>query len=59
MPEDIKINHNAKWIVGNHEDGYLIGINNLIAIFSTMLEQQQANLNPPTVTTTEPPEDET
>lgn len=28
-----KIEHDAEWQVGNHEDGYLIGVNNLIDIF--------------------------
>ncbi|XP_066595893.1 uncharacterized protein [Prorops nasuta] len=28
-----RINHNTEWQVGNHEDGYLIGVNNLIDIF--------------------------
>lgn len=42
------ITHINEWIVGNHEDGYLIGINNLIQIFeelladNTALELQQA-----------------
>ncbi|XP_043284976.1 uncharacterized protein [Venturia canescens] len=27
------IQHDAEWQVGNHEDGYLIGVNNLIDIF--------------------------
>lgn len=28
-----KIQHDVDWQVGNHEDGYLIGVNNLINIF--------------------------
>lgn len=31
------ITHINEWIVGNHEDGYLIGINNLIQIFEELL----------------------
>lgn len=57
LPEEIHISHDSNWIVGNHEDGYLIGINNLIHIFSTMLEHQLANLNPPMLTTTKPPDE--
>lgn len=33
LPSDVDISHFTEWIVGNHEDGYLIGINNLIQIF--------------------------
>ncbi|XP_030382398.1 inositol-trisphosphate 3-kinase A isoform X1 [Scaptodrosophila lebanonensis] len=33
LPADLHIDHNSAWKVGNHEDGYLIGINNLIDIF--------------------------
>lgn len=40
LPNDIKINHGSVWSVGNHEDGYLIGINNLIDIF----EELQSNV---------------
>ncbi|XP_048507551.1 uncharacterized protein LOC105685433 isoform X2 [Athalia rosae] len=29
----MNIRHDAEWQVGNHEDGYLIGVNNLIDIF--------------------------
>lgn len=47
LPEDVKITHNAKWKVGNHEDGYLIGVNNLIKIFMTMLEQVPVPVSPP------------
>ncbi|CAL7941112.1 unnamed protein product [Xylocopa violacea] len=34
LPQHLQgIRHDAEWQVGNHEDGYLIGINNLIDIF--------------------------
>eukprot|EP00102_Acyrthosiphon_pisum_P016556 XP_008187549.1 PREDICTED: inositol-trisphosphate 3-kinase B isoform X1 [Acyrthosiphon pisum] len=36
LPSDIRINHTSEWVVGNHEDGYLIGINNLLDIFTEM-----------------------
>lgn len=60
LPSDTEINHNSQWTVGNHEDGYLIGINNLISIFMTMLEQQPIVITPPppVVLTTRPPEDD-
>lgn len=47
LPEEINIDHNSKWKVGNHEDGYLIGINNLISIFLTMLENEPVPITPP------------
>ncbi|XP_022919014.2 uncharacterized protein [Onthophagus taurus] len=47
LPENIEITHNSKWVVGNHEDGYLVGVNNLISIFMTMLEQQPVPVTPP------------
>ncbi|XP_068158791.1 inositol-trisphosphate 3-kinase A isoform X1 [Drosophila tropicalis] len=33
LPPEHNIDHYSAWKVGNHEDGYLIGINNLIDIF--------------------------
>lgn len=33
LPPDIQIDHMSKWIEGNHEDGYLFGIENLMDIF--------------------------
>lgn len=38
LPNGMSISHSSKWVVGNHEDGYLIGLNNLISIFSEMNE---------------------
>lgn len=49
LPDDVTIDHNSKWKVGNHEDGYLIGINNLISIFMTMLEKQPITVSPPLI----------
>ncbi|XP_058129440.1 inositol-trisphosphate 3-kinase A-like isoform X2 [Anopheles ziemanni] len=40
LPENVTITHDSKWKVGNHEDGYLIGINNLIEIFSEVHDRQ-------------------
>lgn len=34
LPPNHVIDHNTSWKVGNHEDGYLIGINNLIDLFA-------------------------
>lgn len=47
LPDEIKIDHNSKWKVGNHEDGYMIGVNNLIKIFTSMLESRPLNTPQP------------
>lgn len=44
LPDTVTIGHDRKWSVGNHEDGYLIGINNLIDIFTDVHESQQQAL---------------
>jgi 1D-myo-inositol-triphosphate 3-kinase len=51
----MSISHSLKWVVGNHEDGYLIGLNNLISIFTEMheafLDPASSLLPAPPVTT--------
>lgn len=37
LPPGVHINHMSKWVEGNHEDGFLFGINNLIDIFKEVL----------------------
>uniref|UniRef100_A0A914PAI1 Kinase n=1 Tax=Panagrolaimus davidi TaxID=227884 RepID=A0A914PAI1_9BILA len=32
VPENIQLNHRREWEVGNHEDGYLHGLDNLIEV---------------------------
>lgn len=44
VPEDVNIDHNTTWKVGNHEDGYLIGLNNLISIFESLLQDANGNI---------------
>lgn len=37
LPDGLSIDHKTPWVVGNHEDGYLIGIDNLISIFTQLV----------------------
>lgn len=37
LPSNTQISHRNEWQVGNHEDGYLTGIENLIEIFDELL----------------------
>ena len=39
LPEGLSIDHKTPWVVGNHEDGYLIGIDNLISIFTSLKDK--------------------
>lgn len=41
------ITHKAPWIEGNHEDGYLIGLRNLIDIFTEMELSPESPPTPP------------
>lgn len=36
VPEQLRITHWKKWEPGNHEDGFLVGIDNLIRIFESI-----------------------
>lgn len=45
LPDKVDITHESKWKVGNHEDGYMIGINNLIDIFQEVHDAHQAALS--------------
>jgi len=41
LPEPLcPITHDKTWIPGNHEDGYLIGLSNLITIFEEILQNK-------------------
>ena len=37
LPSGLNIDHKSPWVVGNHEDGYLIGIDNLISIYTSLV----------------------
>lgn len=32
VPEDVTLNHRKPWELGNHEDGFLFGLDNLIEV---------------------------
>lgn len=36
LPESLQVTHWKKWEFGNHEDGFLTGINNLITMFESI-----------------------
>lgn len=52
LPENTRVTHRTKWELGNHEDGYLIGIDNLIRIYESIIlrsnnDDQQQKLKTP------------
>ena len=42
LPDGTKIDHKTPWVVGNHEDGYLIGVDNLISIFTQLVTKLES-----------------
>lgn len=41
LPEDVQITHSKQWQLGNHEDGFLVGLNNLIELFSEVYRRRE------------------
>lgn len=35
IPEGLSISHRSPWVLGNHEDGYLTGLDNLISVLES------------------------
>ena len=46
LPAGMNIDHKTPWVVGNHEDGYLIGIDNLINIFTALVAKLESSSAP-------------
>lgn len=38
LPDGAKVTHLKQWVLGNHEDGFLIGLDNLIGIFKSITD---------------------
>ena len=36
LPDGVIIGHRTQWQEGNHEDGYLFGLDNLIEVWKTL-----------------------
>lgn len=54
LPENVQITHRKPWSEGTHEDGYLLGMDNLIDLFSVIEKNLNSNdgvtktaINPP------------
>uniref|UniRef100_A0A0P5D4I3 Kinase n=1 Tax=Daphnia magna TaxID=35525 RepID=A0A0P5D4I3_9CRUS len=46
LPAGVQIDHRSPWCVGNHEDGYLVGMSNLTQLLEQLLvnrDQSQSN----------------
>ncbi|XP_023222897.1 inositol-trisphosphate 3-kinase homolog [Centruroides sculpturatus] len=40
LPDGVTIDHRSPWVLGNHEDGYLFGLDNLISVLEDCLDSQ-------------------
>ena len=38
LPSNISITHSKPWTRGSHEDGYMIGLDNLILLFQQIID---------------------
>lgn len=46
LAEGVTITHQTEWIKGNHEDGYLTGLDNLISIITSLIESTLSTGSP-------------
>lgn len=44
LSSDIHITHSKAWTRGSHEDGYLIGLDNLILLFQDIINELKLTL---------------
>lgn len=40
VPTNVQIDHRRSWQLGNHEDGYLFGLDNLISLLQDILSSE-------------------
>lgn len=43
LPNNTNVTHRNKWELGNHEDGFLTGVDNLIRIYESIIKQTTNN----------------
>jgi 1D-myo-inositol-triphosphate 3-kinase len=36
LPDGVTVTHHSEWVEGNHEDGYLCGLDNLIRLWQQL-----------------------